>query len=131
MYGMYDRSAQEPTIAAPRAGVANTYRNQEDHRRQTGLCDMPSGQASIFPMIDIDLSGHVTMITGSSRGIGRAVALLLARSGAKIVLNYKSDRAAGERTAAEIVESGSEALLVQCDVADSASIQSMADAGIE
>jgi 3-oxoacyl-[acyl-carrier protein] reductase len=81
-------------------------------------------------MIDIDLSGHVAMITGSSRGIGRAVALLLARSGAKIVLNYKSDRTAGERTAAEIAKLGSEALLVQCDVADTASIQSMADAGI-
>ena len=82
-------------------------------------------------MIDINLAGHVAMITGSSRGIGRTAALMLAKAGAKVVLNYKSDKEAGERTAAEVVASGSEALLVQCDVADTASIQAMAEAGIE
>lgn len=81
-------------------------------------------------MTEIDLTGRVAMVTGSSRGIGRAAALSLAQAGARIVLNYKADREAGERTAAEISQLGSEALLVRCDVADTASIQSMADAGV-
>lgn len=81
-------------------------------------------------MISIDLSGHVAMVTGSSRGIGRTSALLLARAGAKVVINYKSDRDAGERTAEEIAALGSEALLVQCDVRDTGAIESMAQAGI-
>ncbi|RUT34793.1 SDR family oxidoreductase [Arsenicitalea aurantiaca] len=80
-------------------------------------------------MIDIDLSGHVAMVTGSSRGIGRASALLLAKAGARVVINYKSNREAGERTVAEIEAAGSEALLVQCDVGDTSSIAAMAEAG--
>lgn len=82
-------------------------------------------------VINIDLSGHVAMITGSSRGIGRAAALMLAQAGARLVLNYKSDKEAGERTADEIAACGSEALLIQCDVAETESIAAMARAGIE
>jgi 3-oxoacyl-[acyl-carrier protein] reductase len=82
-------------------------------------------------MIDINLAGRIAMVTGSSRGIGRASALYLAKAGAKVVINYKSNREAGERTAAEITAAGSEALLVQCDVASTDAIQAMADAGIQ
>lgn len=82
-------------------------------------------------MIPIDLSGHVAMVTGSSRGIGRTAALRLAQAGAKVVLNYKSNREAGEATAAEIAALGSQAELVQCDVADTGAIAAMAEAGIK
>lgn len=81
-------------------------------------------------MIPINLSGHVAMVTGSSRGIGRTAALRLAQAGAKVVINYKSNREAGEETAAEIVALGSEAELVQCDVADTGAIAAMAEAGV-
>lgn len=81
-------------------------------------------------MLNIDLSGHVAMVTGSSRGIGRAAALKLAQAGAKVVINYKSDLQAGEATAAAIAGLGSEALLVRCDVADTKAIDAMADAGL-
>lgn len=76
-------------------------------------------------MVPIDLSGKVALITASSRGIGRASALLLARAGAKVVINYKSDRAAADATAERVKAAGSEPLMIQCDVADTDQIDAM------
>jgi 3-oxoacyl-[acyl-carrier-protein] synthase III len=63
------------------------------------------------------LAGKVAMVTGSSRGIGRAIALELARRGANIALNFRSDVKQGESAADEIRAIGVECLLVQGDVA--------------
>lgn len=49
------------------------------------------------------LSNHVALITGASRGIGRAIALELATLGANVVVNYASSSAAAEQVVAEIV----------------------------
>jgi acetoacetyl-CoA reductase/3-oxoacyl-[acyl-carrier protein] reductase len=62
------------------------------------------------------LAGKVAMVTGSSRGIGRAIALELARRGANIALNFRSDVKHGESAADEIRAIGVECLLVQGDV---------------
>ncbi|CAL9360954.1 3-oxoacyl-[acyl-carrier-protein] reductase FabG [Streptomyces sp. enrichment culture] len=58
------------------------------------------------------------MVTGGSRGIGRAVSLRLARDGLAVVVNYASDAAAAEETVAAITAAGGRAIAVRADVAD-------------
>jgi 3-oxoacyl-[acyl-carrier protein] reductase len=70
--------------------------------------------------LKIDLTGRVALVTGASRGIGRAIATQLAESGARVVVNYLSNRDAAEETVAAIVEQGSEAYAIQADVSNSA-----------
>jgi len=62
------------------------------------------------------LNGQVAMITGGSRGIGRAVALALATEGAKVVVNYASSSTAADEVVAEITQAGGEAIALQADV---------------
>jgi len=76
-------------------------------------------------MISIDLSGRVALVTGSSRGIGRATALLLAQAGADIVINYRENGQAGQLTANMVRDIGREVLLVQCDVTSNQQVNDM------
>lgn len=69
--------------------------------------------------------GKVAVISGASRGIGRATALLLGAEGARVVINYKRNSEAAEAVAAEVRKSGGEALAVQADVEDQAQIVAM------
>jgi 3-oxoacyl-[acyl-carrier protein] reductase len=64
----------------------------------------------------IDLTGKVALVTGGSRGIGRAIALKLASLGARVVVNYQSHAAAAQAVVAEIETGGGKALAVQGDV---------------
>ena len=65
------------------------------------------------------------LVTGSSKGIGKGIALELARSGFRIVVNYNSDRAGAEQTAREITSAGGSALIVHGDVSKSSDVQRM------
>jgi 3-oxoacyl-[acyl-carrier protein] reductase len=58
----------------------------------------------------------VAVVTGASRGIGRAIALTLAREGARVVVNYAQSRELGETVAAEIRAAGGEAVAIRADV---------------
>lgn len=60
----------------------------------------------------------IALITGGSRGIGRAAALRLGKAGWQVVVNYCSNRAAAEQVCAEIVAAGGEAVAVGADVAE-------------
>ena len=64
------------------------------------------------------LAGKVALVTGASRGIGRAVALKLAAEGAKIAINFAGNLAKAEEVKTAIENIGGEALLVQGDVSD-------------
>ena len=64
------------------------------------------------------LAGKVALVTGASRGIGRAVALRLAGDGAKIAINFAGNLAKAEEVKSEIETLGSEAILVQGNVAE-------------
>ena len=65
-----------------------------------------------------DVKDRVAVVTGSSRGIGKQCALAFAEAGAKMVLNYVSNKEAAEITAEEIEGLGGEAIVVQADVKD-------------
>ena len=69
------------------------------------------------------LKGKHALVTGASRGIGRAIALELARRGANIALVYRSDSAHGESTAAEIRALGVDCILVRADISQKGEAQ--------
>lgn len=64
------------------------------------------------------LTGKVAVVTGASRGIGRAIALKLASRGATVVINYNGSKERAEEVKHEIEAGGGSAVLYQCDVSD-------------
>ncbi len=64
------------------------------------------------------LNGKVALVTGASRGIGRAVARKLAEAGATVVINYNGSAQKAEQVCMEITEAGGRASICQCDVSD-------------
>ncbi len=73
--------------------------------------------------IERDLSGKTAVVTGASRGIGRAIACKLATEGASVVLNYKGSGERAEEVKARIEAEGGTAYLLPCDVADFAACE--------
>jgi 3-oxoacyl-[acyl-carrier protein] reductase len=71
------------------------------------------------------LQGKVALVTGASRGIGRAVALELARQGAKVAVNYAGSEAKANEVVAEIHEMGGEAFAIQADVSKVEAVDNM------
>lgn len=83
----------------------------------------------------MSLEGQTAIVTGASRGIGRAAAIALARAGANVGINYRSHREEAEQVAAAAVEAGAKfgagAILLPGDVADLASVEGMVAAVVE
>jgi 3-oxoacyl-[acyl-carrier protein] reductase len=77
--------------------------------------------------MSFSLHNRVALVTGSSRGLGKAIALELARAGAKVAINYANSREMAERTLAEIVATGSPCCLVQGDVTDENEVAHLCD----
>ena len=73
------------------------------------------------------LAGRNILITGASRGIGRGCALALAAEGANIGINYRSQKAEAEETAAAIRKLGGKAELYQVDVSDQPAVEQMVE----
>ena len=71
----------------------------------------------------MSLAGKTALVTGGSRGIGRAVCLQLAAQGATVGINYVSNSAAADETLAAITAAGGKGFVVGFDVADSAAVQ--------
>jgi 3-oxoacyl-[acyl-carrier protein] reductase len=77
------------------------------------------------------LDGSVCIVTGSATGVGSACAVLLAKKGARVVINYSRSEREARETMVACMATGSEALLVQGDVANDADCRRIADATLE
>jgi 3-oxoacyl-[acyl-carrier protein] reductase len=81
-------------------------------------------------MSDKELAGKVAVVTGAGRNIGRAIALHLARAGAAVVVNARTNQAEADAVVAEIAAAGGKAIAVLADVADPAAVEAMAQAAL-
>ena len=79
----------------------------------------------------IDLSGRVALVTGGSRGIGKAIALRLAGQGADVAFSYRGNESAAKATAGEIEALGRKALAVQADVSDAGAADGLVKSNLE
>jgi 3-oxoacyl-(acyl-carrier-protein) reductase len=70
-----------------------------------------------------ELTGTACLVTGGSRGIGRAIALELGRHGASVAVGYAHNREAAEEVAAEVATSGGQSLAFGCDVQDPEAVE--------
>jgi 3-oxoacyl-[acyl-carrier protein] reductase len=73
----------------------------------------------------MSLENKVALVTGSSRGIGKTIALKLAEPGASLVINYKSDSSAAEEVLQSIKKMKRKAIAIQCDVSNFADVEEM------
>lgn len=90
----------------------------------TTMASISTSTAAAPPLLD-----RVAIVTGASRGIGRAIAVHLASLGAKVVINYVSNSAAADSVAAEINTSSSHrAVTFKADVSDPEEVKSLFDA---
>jgi 3-oxoacyl-[acyl-carrier protein] reductase len=68
------------------------------------------------------LAGKVAVVTGASKGIGSGIAKALAAAGARVAVNYSSDRDGAERVAQETTHGGGEAMVVGADASNTADV---------
>lgn len=76
----------------------------------------------------MSLTDKIALVTGGSRGIGRAIALELARQGARVAVNFVSQEAGAQAVAEAIRSAGGEAMTVRADVGDAAAVETMVEA---
>jgi len=78
-------------------------------------------------MADQEFSGRTALVTGGSRGIGRACVEILARHGASVAVNFRTNVDAAQDVVHAVTSAGQRAIAVQADVADEAQVQSMVE----
>jgi 3-oxoacyl-[acyl-carrier protein] reductase len=76
-------------------------------------------------MITVNLENRKALVTGASRGLGKAIALKLASCGADVAVNYRSSNEAAESVCREIEKTGRKAMLCRTDVSDSEAVKQM------
>lgn len=81
--------------------------------------------------MEAQLQGKVAIVTGASRGIGRATALAFANEGASVVVNYASSSGAAEEVVAQITEKGGSAIAVKADVSKADQVDALIESTLE
>jgi 3-oxoacyl-[acyl-carrier protein] reductase len=79
----------------------------------------------------LELSGKVALVTGSARGIGRAIAVALAKRGANVVINYAHSREEAEKTAEMCRAHGVEAIVLKADVSKREEVRAIVEKAVE
>ena len=77
------------------------------------------------------LAGQIALVTGASRGIGRAIALQLAEAGAEVVVNYASSAEAAEQVVSAITTAGGSAYALKADVSQEDQVEQLIGAVLE
>ena len=77
------------------------------------------------------LDGKVALVTGASRGIGRAIAIELAKAGALVAINYAGNAAAAQEVQKVITDMGGKAIVIQADVSNEEAATKLVDTTIE
>lgn len=80
--------------------------------------------------MDLGLEGRVAIVTGASKGIGKATALRFAMEGAHVVVTYLTDRDGAERVASQVEQLGSEAAIGEFDLRSPSSMRQIADEAV-
>src|SRR6185369_1875892 len=93
-------------------------RGQRVHR----VSGEPQGEPQAMAITDTALQGKVALVTGGSRGIGRAIAIALGKRGAKVIVNFASREDAARETADAVKAAGGDAATLGFDVANSAAV---------
>jgi 3-oxoacyl-[acyl-carrier protein] reductase len=81
--------------------------------------------------MQLSLKDKVALVTGGSRGIGRAIAIALAGCGATVVVNYKGNQAAAEETVHTIAANDGQALMLQADISQAAEVEQLIKSVLE
>lgn len=132
--------------AAPRAGADATSRrgfitlrggaarSSSSLRSGRGFCGVRTHVAAVEQAVAKDstkLEGPVVIVTGASRGIGKATALALGKAGCKVLVNYARSSKEAEDVSKEIEASGGEAITFGGDVSKEADVESMMKAAMD
>ncbi|WP_414567487.1 SDR family NAD(P)-dependent oxidoreductase [Nostoc sp. CCY 9925] len=78
--------------------------------------------------MSFSLDGHVALVTGSSAGLGKAIALKLGQAGAKVAINYNNNESRAKQALAELEQQGSQGILVRGDVTEEADVADIYEA---
>src|SRR6185437_6660771 len=83
------------------------------------------GVGILYPLSMPSLTGRVALVTGSSRGIGRSIALALAAAGADVAINFIHRKADAEAVEAEIRQMGRRSIAIQADVSSAHQVEAL------
>ncbi len=117
--------------ASPHNTVYRAYRCGENKANPDSGYNPLELAVRVNVEVQMDLANQVALVTGASRGIGRAIALELGVRGVKVIVNYNASQQEAEQVVSAIVENGSKAAAVQADVSDLASAAALVKTTIE
>ncbi|XP_024317539.1 3-oxoacyl-[acyl-carrier-protein] reductase 4 isoform X1 [Brachypodium distachyon] len=120
--------SRSPAAAAPRRGLVSFAPALRSGRRAVTLSGVRTHVAAVEQAVvqdEIKLETPVVVITGASRGIGKAIALALGKAGCKVLVNYARSSKEAEEVSEEIEASGGQAITFGGDVSKEADVESM------
>lgn len=126
--------SRSPAAAAPRRGLVSFAPALRSGRRAVTLSGVRTHVAAVEQAVvqdEIKLETPVVVITGASRGIGKAIALALGKAGCKVLVNYARSSKEAEEVSEEIEASGGQAITFGGDVSKEADVESMIKAAVD